>query len=215
MAGKADRSAALGRPRRRRADDAARQRRRDRPLSLQSSARRHDRDRLRLLHGARRLPALGLARAQRPAHRRRLLQAASARRASTSGSISPSSVSRSSICRRSSTRPSSRRCGQTRAGEVWLAGTKYLPVWPSRWVLPSPARSWSSISCSAIVVRHRARPRPRSAGGVSEHARALADEHCRHPAADRVAGADRRRDGRDRVPRASGICATSTSRSAC
>ena len=25
---------------------------------------------------------------------------------------------------------------QTRAGEVWLAGTKYLPVWPSRWVLP-------------------------------------------------------------------------------
>ena len=27
-----------------------------------------------------------------------------------------------------------------RAGEVWLAGTKYLPVWPSRWVLPSRAR---------------------------------------------------------------------------
>jgi TRAP-type C4-dicarboxylate transport system permease small subunit len=25
---------------------------------------------------------------------------------------------------------------QTRAGEVWLAGTMYLPVWPSRWVLP-------------------------------------------------------------------------------
>lgn len=25
---------------------------------------------------------------------------------------------------------------QTRAGEVWLAGTKYLPIWPSRWVLP-------------------------------------------------------------------------------
>lgn len=25
---------------------------------------------------------------------------------------------------------------QTQAGEVWLAGTKYLPVWPSRWVLP-------------------------------------------------------------------------------
>ncbi len=25
---------------------------------------------------------------------------------------------------------------QTRAGEVWLAGTKYLPVWPSRWILP-------------------------------------------------------------------------------
>ena len=25
---------------------------------------------------------------------------------------------------------------QTRAGEVWLAGTMYLSVWPSRWVLP-------------------------------------------------------------------------------
>jgi TRAP-type C4-dicarboxylate transport system permease small subunit len=25
---------------------------------------------------------------------------------------------------------------QTQAGEVWLAGTSYLPVWPSRWVLP-------------------------------------------------------------------------------
>jgi TRAP-type C4-dicarboxylate transport system permease small subunit len=25
---------------------------------------------------------------------------------------------------------------QTRAGEVWLAGTMYVPVWPSRWVLP-------------------------------------------------------------------------------
>ena len=25
---------------------------------------------------------------------------------------------------------------QTRAGEVWIAGTMYLPVWPSRWVLP-------------------------------------------------------------------------------
>jgi TRAP-type C4-dicarboxylate transport system permease small subunit len=25
---------------------------------------------------------------------------------------------------------------QTRAGEVWLAGTMYLPIWPSRWALP-------------------------------------------------------------------------------
>jgi TRAP-type C4-dicarboxylate transport system permease small subunit len=25
---------------------------------------------------------------------------------------------------------------QTQAGEVWLAGTMYLPVWPSRWLLP-------------------------------------------------------------------------------
>ena len=25
---------------------------------------------------------------------------------------------------------------QTQAGEVWIAGTMYLPVWPSRWLLP-------------------------------------------------------------------------------
>jgi len=25
---------------------------------------------------------------------------------------------------------------QTRSGEVWLAGTMYIPVWPSRWLLP-------------------------------------------------------------------------------
>jgi TRAP-type C4-dicarboxylate transport system permease small subunit len=25
---------------------------------------------------------------------------------------------------------------QMRAGEVWLAGTMYIPVWPSRWILP-------------------------------------------------------------------------------
>jgi TRAP-type C4-dicarboxylate transport system permease small subunit len=25
---------------------------------------------------------------------------------------------------------------RTRAGEVWLAGTMYLPVWPTRWMLP-------------------------------------------------------------------------------
>jgi TRAP-type C4-dicarboxylate transport system permease small subunit len=25
---------------------------------------------------------------------------------------------------------------QTQAGEVWLAGTMYIPVWPSRWILP-------------------------------------------------------------------------------
>ena len=29
-----------------------------------------------------------------------------------------------------------RAISQTRAGEVWLAGTSYIPVWPSRWVLP-------------------------------------------------------------------------------
>ena len=28
---------------------------------------------------------------------------------------------------------------QTRAGEVWLAGTMYIPVWPSRFVLPVSA----------------------------------------------------------------------------
>jgi TRAP-type C4-dicarboxylate transport system permease small subunit len=25
---------------------------------------------------------------------------------------------------------------RTQSGEVWLAGTKYLPVWPCRWMLP-------------------------------------------------------------------------------
>ena len=25
---------------------------------------------------------------------------------------------------------------QTRTGEVWIAGTMYIPVWPSRWILP-------------------------------------------------------------------------------
>jgi TRAP-type C4-dicarboxylate transport system permease small subunit len=25
---------------------------------------------------------------------------------------------------------------RTQSGEVWLAGTMYLPVWPSRWMLP-------------------------------------------------------------------------------
>ena len=25
---------------------------------------------------------------------------------------------------------------QMRTGEVWLAGTMYIPVWPSRWILP-------------------------------------------------------------------------------
>jgi TRAP-type C4-dicarboxylate transport system permease small subunit len=25
---------------------------------------------------------------------------------------------------------------RTRSGDVWLAGTMYLPVWPSRWMLP-------------------------------------------------------------------------------
>jgi TRAP-type C4-dicarboxylate transport system permease small subunit len=25
---------------------------------------------------------------------------------------------------------------RTAAGEVWLAGTKYLPIWPTRWLLP-------------------------------------------------------------------------------
>ena len=29
---------------------------------------------------------------------------------------------------------------QTRAGEVWIAGTMYLPVWPCRWLLPLSRR---------------------------------------------------------------------------
>ena len=29
-----------------------------------------------------------------------------------------------------------RAISQTRSGEVWIAGTNYIPVWPSRWILP-------------------------------------------------------------------------------
>jgi hypothetical protein len=36
-------------------------------------------------------------------------------------------------------RTSIRAIQQTKLGEVWLAGTAYLPVWPSRWILPIAA----------------------------------------------------------------------------
>ena len=46
---------------------------------------------------------------------------------------------------------------QTRAGEVWLAGTMYLPVWPSRWVLPIAGRPDGHLprrcACIADVAR--------------------------------------------------------------
>jgi TRAP-type C4-dicarboxylate transport system permease small subunit len=33
---------------------------------------------------------------------------------------------------------------RTRSGEVWLAGTMYLPVWPSRWLLPVAGASMAA-----------------------------------------------------------------------
>ena len=37
--------------------------------------------------------------------------------------------------------------GETAQGEVWLAGTKYLPVWPTRWLLPAGlGRRYAAVS---------------------------------------------------------------------
>jgi TRAP-type C4-dicarboxylate transport system permease small subunit len=38
---------------------------------------------------------------------------------------------------------------QTNLGEVWLAGTMYIPVWPSRWVLPISG----ALMCLYLVLR--------------------------------------------------------------
>jgi TRAP-type C4-dicarboxylate transport system permease small subunit len=39
---------------------------------------------------------------------------------------------------------------RTRSGEVWLAGTMYLPVWPSRWMLPIAGASM--VACLVLRV---------------------------------------------------------------
>jgi TRAP-type C4-dicarboxylate transport system permease small subunit len=39
---------------------------------------------------------------------------------------------------------------RTRAGDVWLAGTMYLPVWPSRWMLPIAGASM--VACLVLRV---------------------------------------------------------------
>ena len=46
---------------------------------------------------------------------------------------------------------------QTRAGEVWHAGTMYLPVWPSRWVLPLAGGLMMLYLVLRVIARHRAR----------------------------------------------------------
>lgn len=46
-------------------------------------------------------------------------------------------------------RTSVRAMQQTELGEVWLAGTAYLPVWPSRWVLPVAGL----LMCLYLVLR--------------------------------------------------------------
>ena len=136
MAGKADQPSAVGQSPRWPADDAPRQRRCRRPLSLQSPARRHHRDRRRLLHGAWSHICRGRGSRVMTGTSSPASSSGSGRRGSTSGSKLASRASRSFISRRSSIRPFARRCARPSAGEVWLAGTKYLPVWPSRWILP-------------------------------------------------------------------------------
>jgi TRAP-type C4-dicarboxylate transport system permease small subunit len=58
---------------------------------------------------------------------------------------------------------------QTRVGEVWLAGTMYIPVWPSRWVLPISAGLMGIYLIVRIIVDvARGGPPPRrtdAAGG--------------------------------------------------
>ena len=72
-------------------------------------------------------------------------------------------------------------------GEVWLAGTKYLPVWPSRWLLPVAGVLMIAHLLLRVIARPRARPRRagRTDGTPHEHAHAVAHQHRRHPAADR------------------------------
>jgi TRAP-type C4-dicarboxylate transport system permease small subunit len=53
---------------------------------------------------------------------------------------------------------------QTRAGEVWLAGTMYIPVWPSRWVLPLSG-ALMLIYLVLRVIRDVARGMPEPANG--------------------------------------------------
>src|SRR4051812_22212825 len=51
--------------------------------------------------------------------------------------------------------------GQTRAGEVWLAGTMYLPAWPSRWVLPIASAVMMLYLIVRLIVDIGRGPQPR------------------------------------------------------
>ncbi len=46
-------------------------------------------------------------------------------------------------------RSSLRAMQQTGLGEMWLAGTTYIPVWPSRWILPIAG----SLMCLYLILR--------------------------------------------------------------
>ena len=57
-----------------------------------------------------------------------------------------------------------RAAQQTRAGEVWQAGAGYIPVWPSRWVLPIAAGLMLVYLALRIVadIAEKVTPRHRS-----------------------------------------------------
>jgi TRAP-type C4-dicarboxylate transport system permease small subunit len=46
-------------------------------------------------------------------------------------------------------RSSLRAMQQTELNEMWLAGTRYIPVWPSRWILPLAG----ALMCLYLVLR--------------------------------------------------------------
>lgn len=46
-------------------------------------------------------------------------------------------------------RSSLRAVQQTELNELWLAGTRYIPVWPSRWILPIAG----GLMCLYLVLR--------------------------------------------------------------
>jgi TRAP-type C4-dicarboxylate transport system permease small subunit len=54
---------------------------------------------------------------------------------------------------------------QTRAGEVWQAGTRHLPVWPSRWMLPV-AGFFMALYLLARVIRDVSDPGGAGAKGA-------------------------------------------------
>jgi len=54
---------------------------------------------------------------------------------------------------------------QTRAGEVWQAGTRHLPVWPSRWILPV-AGFFMALYLLARVIRDVSDPGGAGAKGA-------------------------------------------------
>ena len=57
---------------------------------------------------------------------------------------------------------------QTRAGEVWEAAGGFIPVWPSRWLLPIAARLMGSISCFASCAMSGAAIGPSARGDIRE-----------------------------------------------